>query len=55
MFGFAMRREYDGDLANRIQEFPWKTFQGLHQSLIPNRFPQPESRRSTSPIAIRCP
>ena len=37
MFGFAMRREYDGDLANRIQEFPWKTFQGLHQSLIPNQ------------------
>ena len=55
MFGFAMRREYDGDLANRIQEFPWKTFRGLHQSPIPNRSPQPESRRWNSPIAIRSP
>ena len=53
MFGFTKRREYDGSLDNRIQEFPWKMFQGLHQSLIPNRSLQPESRRWTSPTATR--
>lgn len=37
LFGFTKRREYDGSLSNRIQESPWKTLQGLHQSLIPNQ------------------
>ena len=55
MFGFAMRREYDGDPSNRTQEIPWKTLPGLTQLLNPNPSPQPESRRWTSPIAIRSP